>query len=348
MNIFNIHDLFAIEIEDGLEDTNKIYQFLSSINKGNSRTLKNKIIISKIEIFNLDNHRLYSDNIYISSHSLIDNNYGIEIIIDENNIYLKTKYRFIEWLMYSIQLMLLKLDCVLIHGAAVSKDKEAIILPSWGGVGKTAILNDFVKKLDYKVIGDDLFILKHNGEIFSFPKPMVLYPYHRILFPEIFKNHINIIPVKFTGFVSRLVPRIKKLLSPFPKFLNFVRNNNPQLYWALPSEVFGKEKIEDYSKIKYAFWLERSKEPTNINYVNNKLESQILGSTINEFDQRVVFCANVLLGLGILDNNNYLIKWSNLLESGLRNAKTGRININIDVKIQNVGTEIERLLNNEL
>src|SRR5690625_3065323 len=342
MKEYLIHELISIKIAKGLENTNKIYDFLESIHDSDCSPPNNYIEINKVEDIDLSKHREYADGIYISPYSLIDNKYGIEVINKGNKIILNTKFRFIEWLMYSIQLALMKVDSVLIHGAAVAKDGKAILFPSWGGVGKTAILNDFAKKYNYKIIGDDLFILTLDGTIYSFLKPMVLYPYHKNLFPEVFKKSPSLIPTTMTGFMSKMVPKVKKLLSPFPVLMNFARNHNPQVKWALPSEVFGKDKIIYKTKVQSVYWLERSKYDTEMKLNNVNVESRIIGSTINEFDQRVVFCVNVMMGLGLIHNDLYLQKWYQVLNSGLNGTKKGIINVNMDVSIEEIGTTIKR------
>lgn len=341
---FNIHNLLSIEIDQGLEDTNRIYEFLQSINDPAHSACSNKIKVNKVKEIDLSNHREYADGIFISPKSLIDKNYGIEVILNENEIILNTKFRFIEWLMYSIQLGLLRSNSVLVHGAAVAKDNKAILFPSWGGVGKTAILNDFTKKYNYEIIGDDLFILNIEGEIFPFPKPMVLYPYHKNLFPEIFEKNPSLIPTSMTKVVSRLVPKIKKILSPFPTIMNYARNHNPQVKWALPFEVFGKDKIAGKTISHQVFWLERSNNPSCLININENICSQILGSTINEFDQRVVFCVNILMGLGILRNDEYFGKWYDVLSSGLSFSHKGSINVNSKISIDEIGDFIKNLL----
>lgn len=343
-NIFNLHNLLSIEIDQGLEDTNRIYDFLRTLHNSNGIHSNNKIKVNKVDHIDLSTHREYMDGIYISPESLIDKNYGIEIILKENEIILNTKFRFIEWLMYSIQLGLLRNNCVLIHGAAVAKNNKATLFPSWGGVGKTAILNEFTKKYGYQIIGDDLFILNNKGEIFPFPKPMVLYPYHKNLFPEIFKKSPSMIPTSMTKLVSRLVPKVKRILSPFPSLMNYARNHNPQIKWALPYEVFGKDKIAGKTDASQIFWLERSNNKSNLVQGNKNINSQILGSTINEFDQRVVLCVNVLMGLGLLSNEEYLGRWYNVLEQGLSNAAKGSINVNSKVSIDEIGDFINKLL----
>ena len=346
MRKYNIHNLVKIVLDEGLENSNLINEFLDIFTDNNAYNNKNlfKISIIKTNSFNISNHREYFDKIYIGINSIIDLRYGIEVILNENEIILKTKYRFIEWLMVSLQIGLLKNDCVLIHGAAVAKNDGATLFPSWGGVGKTAIINELVKKFDYGLIGDDFFILESNGTVYNFPKPMVLYPYHKDLFPEVFNKFpdkiFNIISTKQT---SGMTPLIKKILSPCPKILNFLRNHNPNLKWILPLEVFGNN-ITQKSHVKNIFWIERSTEKTTIINNNQNIISQIFGSTINEFDQRVIYCLNILMGIGQLFIDEYIIKWNIVLKNGLVNIPKGTININNNVSITRIGSVIEKII----
>lgn len=346
MKHYSVHNLLSIDIASGLENSNRFLDFLETVTETNPENGKAaKIIITKVRSFDLSRHREYADGIFISPLSLIDLKYGIEVSAQGDTIYLKTKFRFIEWLIYCIQLSLLKIDATLIHGAAVSKNGQAILFPSWGGVGKTAILNVFVKKHGYKVLGDDLFILNKEGIVLPFPKAMVLYPYHRNLFPEIFRGSAVMVPIALNKLVSKLVPKVKKLLSPFPRLMNYVRNRNPQVKWVLPFEVFGEDSICKESTVTKAFWLERSFTESKLELENKNIYSQIIGSTINEFDQRVIFSVNVLMGLKLLSYESYLGKWYEVLTEGLSKSGVGQIDISKNVAIEDIGDFMHRILN---
>ncbi|GAB3025437.1 hypothetical protein GCM10027051_32710 [Niabella terrae] len=349
MKRFNIHNLIIVEIDDELEDTNRIYDFLNSINTTRSvSTSPFKISVNKVNSIDKSLHREYSNGIYTNEKSIIDSRYGIEVVIKDKEILLNTKFRFIEWLVYCFQLALLKQDAVLVHGAAVSYEGKALLFPSWGGVGKTAILNDFVKKYNFKVIGDDLFILTKEGNVLSFPKTMVLYPYHKKLFPEVFSKSPNLVPAFFTKQLSRIVPKIKKLLSPFPVLMNYFRNRNPQIKWALPYEVFGDKSICQESIASEVYWLERSSNRSNITNENNAIYSQILGSTINEFDQRIIYSVNAIMGVGVLSYEDYLGRWYSVLKAGLNNCKKGRIEVNHSVSIDEIGDFMYNILKGQI
>jgi len=63
-----------------------------------------------------------------------------------------------------------------IHAAAVADEKGAIILLGRGGTFKTTLSMDYVRNMNYKVIGDDRIIINKDN-IFSYPIHCKLFNY---------------------------------------------------------------------------------------------------------------------------------------------------------------------------
>ena len=58
------------------------------------------------------------------------------------------------------------------------------MIPGPGGVGKTTLVGELVRRGTHRLLGDDLVILRGNGEVRSFPRRMVLKEAHRSEFAE--------------------------------------------------------------------------------------------------------------------------------------------------------------------
>ena len=106
---------------------------------------------------------------------------------NNNTCVIETNQEANEWLMMMLNIMLLKEDYSIIHAAGVSNEKGALLLPSWGGVGKTASVAKLIDK-GYKLLGDDMNIITAEGKIYPLPKKFVLYFYHKDLFPQVFEK----------------------------------------------------------------------------------------------------------------------------------------------------------------
>src|SRR5690606_11204445 len=136
--------------------------------------------------FSTETMRDMGESFYIQHDRVLDSKYGTLLEnSNDNALVLKANKPALEWLTWGTQLALLRAGAALVHCAAVEKDGRAILFPSWGGVGKTALVTEFVRSMGYKLLGDDLAIVDSVGTCFGLPKAMVLYAYHRPLFPEI-------------------------------------------------------------------------------------------------------------------------------------------------------------------
>lgn len=90
---------------------------------------------------------------------------------------------------FLLQFLFLQQGKTFSHSAAISVDGAGILLPAFGGVGKTSFIARAVLDPRVRMIGDDLVILTEDGLIEPYYRPFCLYQYHKPLFPDFFANH---------------------------------------------------------------------------------------------------------------------------------------------------------------
>lgn len=126
-----------------------------------------------------------------------------------------------------IQFLLVRRGITLVHAAAVADTRGAVtLLPGPGGVGKTALLGEWVKKHGLKLLGDDIVAVSLGGMCYSFPRSFVLKAYHQSVFPEVFRRlHLSAgPPPEGARFSGRFARRTLNLLVDNMPFKGAVRH----------------------------------------------------------------------------------------------------------------------------
>jgi hypothetical protein len=72
---------------------------------------------------------------------------------------------------------------ILVHAACVANGNQAMLLPAWKGTGKTAVCLKLIEA-GYNFLGDDKVWLSITGEIFAYPRYVVIKGSNALHFPE--------------------------------------------------------------------------------------------------------------------------------------------------------------------
>jgi hypothetical protein len=202
---------------------------------------------------------------------LKDENSSLKTIKKDNLISYEIYTKNIDWLYILIQNILIKKGYTFIHAAALSYKNKGILLPAWGGTGKTIIIGELIKNKDVKFLGDDFVIISKNGEILSFPRPFVLYHYHDEIFEGVFSKKLKLKLM----ILSNIKSFAKKLAKPFPKSIRMIGYKlfprgavNPN-----PEDVLSKEKMIEKCKAVKTIFISRA---SNNNFIINKIENENL------------------------------------------------------------------------
>ena len=168
-----------------------------------------------------------------------------------------------------IQLLLAREGITFVHAAAIAKPEGGVILlPGAGGVGKTAIMGSMVKHEGYKLLGDDLVLLRSNGYALSFPRPFILKEYHASVYQELFNElklgrKIGLTPRTVLKFLMKNAPffdAIQKYLKKTKWYYRMATNLPlPDDYLAAVPvvRIFGESSVISEGEIRDVVFLER-------------------------------------------------------------------------------------------
>jgi hypothetical protein len=90
---------------------------------------------------------------------------------------------------FLLQNLLLQQHRSFVHAAAIDVHGRGILLPAFGGVGKTSFIARAVREEGVKLLGDDMVIISGEGTLEPYLRPLALYEYHKALFPDFFANN---------------------------------------------------------------------------------------------------------------------------------------------------------------
>lgn len=253
-----------------------------------------------------------------------DKKYNTLVHPQDGEYHLKIGQFNLDWLIWCLQLLSLKSSSSFCHSAAVERNGNAILFPSWGGVGKTTITSGLIKKEGLDLLGDDLNIISKNGSVVGFPKEMVIYPYHSEVFPEVFSSGEGPpLPNFLTDSLSKVYSKVRPVLRNLPQFYYHARKINPQSTKIPPSEVFNENSTTESAEVDSVVWLNRvtGLNKPELKKSDKDMSSKILGSTAAEFDPHCLELSNVAMGLGIIDSELVYSQWYNVISEFLSSAE---------------------------
>lgn len=346
MKYYTINKTVGISVDDSYPwvDTLFFHQHLADKNPNTYKECKVFIEVYYQKKLDYSNVRWIGEDAYIGSGVYMDKGYGVRIERPSGEcIRLTVSQECNEWIVILLELSLISCGCTMIHGAAVEYDGNVYLMPSWGGVGKTATVCEFVRNQGWKLLGDDLIIIQ-DGFAFPFLKPFVIYPYHKELFPEVFasaQNH-TVKNNTISNLMSKVIPDVKRILRPFPGLLAYLRKHNPQSIRVSPYDLFLPEQLSKGGKPIRTIWLERScsdkvrLQSSDVSEIVSKTitvtSCELFASKLNNFYQ--------MCGCGLFNYDETINRMYDIIFSTFNNTECFLLEIPMSVDINHIGETI--------
>lgn len=338
-----IADVVGVEVDETYpwDDSFLVNNPIARKDPESYEACRSRIKVSYVKRLGKSGCREVMDGVWIGGSVLVSDEYGIRLSFpDPNTAIIETRQECNEWFMVCLQVMLLQNDLTMVHAAAVCKDGVALLLPSWGGVGKTACVTKLVREHGWMLLGDDIVIMDANGDVLAFPKDFVIYPYHRPLFPEIFrKGKGPISPTAANSVLSKVALAVKPILRRAPGLLSFARRHNPQSKKVSPYDIFDKSSIGMRAKVGRVIWLERIADGSDgaMRHVSlEKMASKTASVTNLELVGARMPAVCAMMGCGLLDYDDFLVKAYDIIKQAYETCGLYELNVPTSVPVENV------------
>lgn len=349
MKYYALYDLVGIAVDDTYPWQETLFiNGVANESETAYHACRQKIKIFYQRALHLEDLRFIGDGNYIGPSAYADKEYGVRIEKLENGWNLTVTQECNEWLVIAMELSLLATDHTWIHAAALEKEGDVLLLPSWGGVGKTATVCRYVRSFGWRLLGDDLILVGERGAL-PFLKPFVIYPYHKELFPELFSGEQKTIVqnLLLSNLMSLTIPTIKRILRLFPRVLAFLRKHNPQSMRVLPQKIFTPEQLSQGGSLAQMVWLERTMEQdvrmgdATADFIASKA---VTVSCVELFAAKL---ENVyhMCGCGILTYDEVFGKMHEIIRNMARKTRCMTLDIPTSVPIMQIGDIIHRNIN---
>lgn len=340
----SLMNIISIDVDNNYKwkETLFLDSSIVSFDEKDFKKCKSKIKIKYSEKIDYSQSRNIDGKIYGCEKYIYDDEKKAKIYFENENIcVIESNQEVNEWLIIMLEIMLLKNGKTFIHAGAVSNNKgDALLMPSWGGVGKTASISKLVNK-GYKLLGDDLNILSDDGKIYGFPKKFVLYFYHKDLFPQVFEDKKIKCNSTLNKFYSKIIPSVKKIFRKIPGLLSFARKHNPQSIKVSPIEIFGNDNISYVAKVKQVVWIERENGKNEINNISiENIISKSISVTINEIFNENLNAVLIMCGMKIINYDEIFEKIISIYKASLEKASCKILFVDSKKKVECVADEI--------
>ncbi len=211
----------------------------------------------------------------------------VQVFVDENGIRLHGKGELLVMALPLIDRIMVQRGAAMLHAMTVDFQGHGILMPAWGGSGKTSTMSKLVKIPGFSFMGDDWTFLTRNADLLGFAKPMFIKPYHRALYPHLFKKaHKPLVPLALSKPIHSLTTLIHPWITRYPKLAALTRKWSPEHMMVQPEQAFPGQAISTGAPLAASLFVERfegdSTEPQFFEKDAQWMTTKLIGNFFSE------------------------------------------------------------------
>ncbi|WP_113717171.1 hypothetical protein [Arthrobacter dokdonensis] len=146
----------------------------------------------------------------------------------------------------------------MVHAAIVNYKGAGVLMPAWGGVGKTSTVAKLVRIEGVQFMADDWAFLRVDGTVLGYAKPMFIKAHHQPIYPQLFEGPRKpLVPKGLTKPLERASTMVHPVIVRYPRTAAFTRHWSPEHRMVHPEQAFGAENIASEAPTRVAMFLER-------------------------------------------------------------------------------------------
>ena len=252
---FDVHGVVGIEVEPGTPGESQLRDMLAPF-LGVSHAPRRITVGGKVS---RASGRSHAENAYrFTGESLFIHADRVQILQTPDGYRVEGAGELLTAVIPLLDRLCVQEEAAMIHAAVVDFRGSGVLLPAWGGVGKTSTVAKLVAMRDVRFMADDWAFMGGGGMLLGYAKPMFLKPHHRTIYPELFRGTRKpLAPGWLTAPVANLATAVHPVIVRYPKTAAFTRRWSPEHRMMQPERVFGSNRISSAAPAQLAIFLER-------------------------------------------------------------------------------------------
>ncbi|MCX5633547.1 MAG: hypothetical protein NTW93_07745 [Phycisphaerae bacterium] len=320
---YNIHDLVRMRLEKGHMSERSFELFFSPFR---TNFLKEEEIDLSVQN-KAPEISEYSDaggSYYFGDNHLYFIRYKVHLL-KRNDLWILAGQRdLLPFVHPVLQMLCLRKKHCMIHGASVAINGRGVLLPGWGGTGKTSSIICILKEiLGSSFLSDDFSFISLDL-IYSNPKAFSIYPYHRALFPHLFKSgHKILIPSCLSNIFEKVRTIVKPAIMAFPRLENIAKRITPENMQVSARQALPDFEFSDKAKIDTVLFIERYSGGKIVleDISVDRARQRLIGNWMYEIGKCSQEMIVAMGGAGIIDLSEYFSQMGTVIDLACRNRE---------------------------
>lgn len=321
---FNIHNLVTIKVDQNTPSLNLLKDMFQPFITEDEIPAPDLVISGDLEEFEDGTYgEVHGESdIFFNYDGVYFETYNIQVFTNHDHIRLNGGIELLVMALPLIDALMHYKNAAMIHALTVAYKGQGLCMPAWGGAGKTTTMAKLMKKDGYAFMGDDWAFLTQEGQLLGFTKPMFIKPYHKDLYPHIFKSKPKpLVPQFLSKPIHSVTTRLHPLVSKYPQLASISRRWSPEHIMVTPQTAFPQGNFETSAPLVGSLFVERFVSSSSDPIFEKKDHTWMTETMIGNFHAEMTRQSRVVLtGMGAsgqIPISKYFSDKSRILESAL-------------------------------
>jgi hypothetical protein len=183
---------------------------------------------------------------------------GVQIVLDGDGYRVSGTRELLVVVLPLLDRILVRRGIAMVHAATFVWGGRGVIMPAWGGTGKTSTIAKLMRRDDVAFLGDDWAFLGQDGRLLGYAKPMSIKPHHRTIYPHLFGTARKpLIPTRLSRPLGRLTSAVHPFMTQHPELARVARRYSPEHHTVTAKVAFPNGTMATEAPLGAAVFVER-------------------------------------------------------------------------------------------
>ncbi|MCQ9163353.1 MULTISPECIES: hypothetical protein [unclassified Arthrobacter] len=254
---FDIHGLVSVEVAPGTPGAPQLVDMLRPFHTGFPGIDPFRILVTG-EAVVLENPSHAEDAYRYTDDTLFLPRDRVTVTVTDSGFTVAGRGELLTAVIPLLDRLCVLNDAAMVHAAIVNYRGSGVLMPAWGGVGKTSTVAKLVKIDGVQFMADDWAFLRADGTVLGYAKPMFIKAHHQPIYPQLFEGPRKpLVPKGLTKPLERASTIVHPVIVRYPRTAAFTRHWSPEHRMVQPEQAFGAGNIATEAPTRVAMFLER-------------------------------------------------------------------------------------------